>query len=367
MASVRKHPKSAFWYACITLPDGTRRQFSTGLTDKDDALAIAHAAERAFVRSTSHDLRSRLSRLADDYAPAKTADPCAWLLFWVKTREREISPKTANSYRSNLQSIADALRAQGINNFSQLTTPVLTGIRDAMASSYTASSVNLRIDILRIALAAAVDEGLLPTNPAKKVPFLSVGASTRREFRPDEIKALLAHLTGEWRALVILAIYTAQRLNDLAGLQWRNIDLEAKTIRFHAAKTGALVSLPLTQSSMDALTSLPSSDSLDAPVFPGIHKLPVPSRSNHFRLLLSQIGLAEPPAKGKKKTDALRVMSPLCFHSLRHTATTYLKAAGVSDSIARAIVGHESKAISDHYTHLDMETMRKALDQLPTL
>ena len=41
-----------------------------------------------------------------------------------------------------------------------------------------------------------------------------------------------------------------------------------------------------------------------------------------------------------------------------------LKAAGVADSIARAIIGHESKAVSRVYTHLDLETMRAALDKV---
>ena len=44
-----------------------------------------------------------------------------------------------------------------------------------------------------------------------------------------------------------------------------------------------------------------------------------------------------------------------------------LKAAGVSDSIARAIIGHSSEAISRAYTHLDLATMRQALDKLPVL
>lgn len=367
MASIRKRPNSSFWYACITLPDGTRKHFSTGLTDKDDALGVAVAAERAFVRSTPHDLRSRLSRLADDYAPTKTADPCTWLLAWVETRKREISPKTAVSYTSNLTSITTALRAHNVRSFAHISPQLLTSIRDELANLYSPASVNLRMDILRAALQTAVDEGYIPTNPCKKVTSLSVGKSTRREFRPAELTTLLAHITGEWRALVLLGIYTAQRLNDLATLQWRNVDLSAETIHFRASKTGAIVSLPLVATAIDALTALPGSDSPDDPIFPVIAAMPSGSRSNKFRYILAEVGLAEKPASGKKEAPGPRTMSPLCFHSLRHTATTYLKSAGVSDSIARAIVGHDSVAVSNHYTHLDMDTMRQALEKLPTL
>jgi hypothetical protein len=42
-----------------------------------------------------------------------------------------------------------------------------------------------------------------------------------------------------------------------------------------------------------------------------------------------------------------------------------LKAAGVSDFIAREIVGHESAAISRHYTHLTTDDKRAAMQRLP--
>jgi integrase len=55
----------------------------------------------------------------------------------------------------------------------------------------------------------------------------------------------------------------------------------------------------------------------------------------------------------------------LSFHNLRHTTTSMLKNAGISDSVARDIVGHESAAVSANYTHIDRETKRTALDKLP--
>ena len=56
--------------------------------------------------------------------------------------------------------------------------------------------------------------------------------------------------------------------------------------------------------------------------------------------------------------DSLRVLPPamsskrILRAALRHSAVTMLKASGVSDVLAREIVGHESAAVSRHYTHL---------------
>jgi integrase len=60
-------------------------------------------------------------------------------------------------------------------------------------------------------------------------------------------------------------------------------------------------------------------------------------------------------------------MSDVSYHSLRHTATSLLKAAGVSESVTRDIIGHESAEVSRHYTHVDDSAKRVAVDKLPDL
>ena len=85
--------------------------------------------------------------------------------------------------------------------------------------------------------------------------------------------------------------------------------------------------------------------------------------SNQFREILVSAGLAQPrthKSQGKGR-DAKRAVSELSFHSLRHTATSLLKNAGVSDVVARDIIGHKSVAVSQNYTVIDKKTKREAL------
>ena len=42
-----------------------------------------------------------------------------------------------------------------------------------------------------------------------------------------------------------------------------------------------------------------------------------------------------------------------------------LKASGLSDVFAREIVGHDSEAVSRHYTHLSTADIRNAMRNLP--
>jgi integrase len=66
-----------------------------------------------------------------------------------------------------------------------------------------------------------------------------------------------------------------------------------------------------------------------------------------------------------KDAPLRREGSEISFRSLRHSAVTMLKAAGVSDFIAREVIGHESEAISRQYSHLTTDHKRAAMRNLP--
>ena len=81
-----------------------------------------------------------------------------------------------------------------------------------------------------------------------------------------------------------------------------------------------------------------------------------------------EAGLAKPRPKDKNSGrghSVKRTVSELSFHSLRHNTTSWLKRAGVPESVVRDIIGHESELVSREYTHLDDYTKRKAILKLP--
>jgi site-specific recombinase XerD len=44
-----------------------------------------------------------------------------------------------------------------------------------------------------------------------------------------------------------------------------------------------------------------------------------------------------------------------------------MKSAGVSPAIVLEFVGHDSKAVSQIFTHIDTETLRRAAEGLPDI
>jgi integrase len=128
--------------------------------------------------------------------------------------------------------------------------------------------------------------------------------------------------------------------------------------------------LPLVPSLADYLASLPVSDKPNAFIFPDAASAKrTASLSDQFRMFLLPLDLlsrdrADPKARAKGATKRAK-RARFSFHSLRHSAVTMLKAAGVSDFMTREIVGHESAAVSRQYTHLTTDDKRAAMQRLP--
>jgi integrase len=126
--------------------------------------------------------------------------------------------------------------------------------------------------------------------------------------------------------------------------------------------------LPLAQPLVDYLTTLEANDSPDAALFPTAASVSsIGTLSNRFYDLLADAGLVPPRSHQKRAAgrSAARQTGGLSFHCLRHTATTLLKSAGVSDALAREIIGHESEAVNRSYTHLSTEDLRRGIERLP--
>jgi len=82
-------------------------------------------------------------------------------------------------------------------------------------------------------------------------------------------------------------------------------------------------------------------------------------------MVTAKIVEARPHVKTGEGRSAKRAKSVLSFHSLRHTATSMLKNAGVSDSVTRDIIGHESAAVSQNYSHIDHKTKQENCQTSP--
>ena len=355
----------------------SRRVFrSTKTRDKKKTLEICRAWHKAALKARNGKLsvdaaREIIARGVSDVFTAANVEslPSAsvksWCETWTEAKAIETEESTHARYKRVMERFTGFLgEAKSKRDLSTLQASDIARFRDGEAKELSRSTANL---------GEAVRQGLLTVNPAVRVKlFKSNAESKRRAFTLAEIKRILKACGDdtEWRGLVLFGLYLGQRLGDLARLTWRAVDLDSGEIAFTTRKTGRRIVLPLVQPVADYLASLPASDKPNAFIFPHAASAKrTASLSNQFRDILVEAGLLEPLARGHKSTgkgrNQAREASEISFHSLRHSAVTMLKAAGVSDFMAREIVGHESTAVSRQYTHLTTDDKRAAMQRLP--
>jgi integrase len=387
MASVHKQPGKPNWFCAFSIwnPETltSRPVFrSTKTRDKKQALEICRAWHKAALKARSGKLNEDSARAiitagVSDVLMAVSAESLpsasikAWCETWLQAKSIEAEASTHDRYKCIVERFTLFLGAKSKRDLSTLQASDVARFRDREAKELSRSTANLGMKVLRACFGEAVRQDLLTMNPAVRVKLLKGAAeSKRRAFTLTEIKRILKACSGdeEWKGLVLFGLYLGQRLGDLAKLTWRAVDLDTGEIAFTTRKTGRRIVLPLMQPLSDYLASLPANDNPNAFIFPNAASAKrTASLSNRFREILVEAGLAQPreyKTTGKGQS-VRREMSEISFHSLRHSAVTLLKAAGVSDFVAREIVGHESAAVSRQYSHLSTEHKRDAMRNLP--
>ena len=236
-------------------------------------------------------------------------------------------------------------------------------------------STNLAVKVIRSALRDAFRDGLIHTNPAERVLNLKAEKASVEEgvYHNGTRKA---PRTRKFRMAVFNLFWSVpgQRLSDLARLTWRNLDSTSMEIAFITGKTGKRMRIPIADALLAVIGKMPAGDNPDQPLFPKGHAIitktgRVCSLSNQFYQLMAEVGLvpAREHRKFKNGRAGRRMLNELGFHCLRHTTTSLLKNAGTNSAVAEEFVGHESPAISRRYTHIETDTMRKAVNELPTV
>jgi integrase len=134
-------------------------------------------------------------------------------------------------------------------------------------------------------------------------------------------------------------------------------------------KTGAYVQIPIHQDLYEYLFELPRSDRRKKPVFPKLFDKPGAGKSGlsmSFKRLMERAGIDDGVAR-KKDGKLGRNVSRLSFHSLRHSFNSAMANADVPLEIRQKLTGHASKDMNKHYTHLELETVRRAVESISRL
>lgn len=375
MSSVHRQPGRPFYFCAFYDQHGRRHFRSTKTANRKQAERICAAMQKAAYDARLGKLTADRARAIVEEAVADIAEVSGvqvprqtirtYLDGWLAAKSATKS--TLTRYRGIVDAFLKHLEAKADYSLQALSDADVQTFRDKLAAKVAPGTVNTYLKVIRVALGRAVKKNLLTRSPALSVDKLGGTKHQRQPFTVTQLKKILKAATEEWQTMILVGLYTGLRLSDCANLTAANLNLLEGEITLTEKKTKRTRTLEVAKPLREHLEALDLGDNPVAPLCPTLVGKPETWLSNEFYDLLSNEGLV--PIRDHKSTDkgrdSRRTQSPLTFHSLRHTAVSLLKNAGVSDAVARDIIGHESAAVSRVYTHIEAATRRKALNKLP--
>jgi len=345
MASITKDthqpPKSPYWIACFTGPDGRRLKKSTKTTDKELAKKLAAEWEQAGKLAREGRLtESHCRKVIAEMYERTVGEPLHFktarehLAEWVDSKKNETEQRAYLKYRQTVYDFLAHIGAKADRLLREITSKDIRLWRDALKrKGLSAPTVNHAIKILRMPFKAAHDAGYIEINPSAKNQVGALKDDARNVskdvFTPEQLRALIKAAPSEdWKGAILCGYYTGLRLRDITDLQWSAVDLKAGKITVMTRKTNTDVELPI-HPQFRAWLLKQTRGIGKAPVFPTLAGKSGGGKSGlsmAFKRIMDSANI-----KGRLLREATgegRSQSSLSFHSLRHSFNSALANAG---------------------------------------
>jgi len=188
------------------------------------------------------------------------------------------------------------------------------------------------------------------SNPVRGIPRRRF-ANARERFLSDEEVVRLRKAVGRSRnrqlsAIVALLLLTGARVSEILSAEWKNIDVERRTLLIPMSKTGKARHVPLSMMAIDVIGQIPRKA--------GARYL-FPSRFDPQRHLTS-IKHAWDTARRAAKLDDVRI------HDLRHSAASFMINSGIDLFAVGRVLGHANHASTLRYSHLSQDSLLAAVE-----
>ena len=281
-----------------------------------------------------HDYLQRLTGPAVPAPPPKVAylkNSVAWVVerYLTHTEFTSKKPGTQKSYRIH----AEAIKRQiGTAPISDLTPRNVRILRDKIAEERSTSTADMSMVVLRI-LWNFAGEFLhldLKANPAREVKKIHSG-SEHQPWSDEVIEKFDKTARPNVRLAFAILLYTGQRVGDVAAMRWS--DFDGGSIAISQEKTNTPLKVPVHPNLLALLESAPRESTT---IVVSDWRRPYAdgeSLSTAITRHLEAIGAGE-----------------FTTHGLRKNAAVNLIEAGCTHDEAKAITGHRSTRMLEHYT-----------------
>lgn len=297
--------------------------------------------------------------------PATSLDRVTASFLRAQRAERDLSPHTLSAYRSDLDQFRTWAARAGITTLEAVDRRVLRRhVAYLSERRYARRSIARKLSSVRSLLAWAVRRGLLETNAAADLPAPKLDRPLPRVLKTNEAAELCELPSGgdpaglRDRAALEVLYGSGVRVSELCDLDLDDLDLDGGFVRV-TGKGRKQRRVPLSDPAVAALGAylvrgrpafLARSEIPPAPGALWLNARGGRLSPRSVRALLDRY----------QKDEVSRRASP---HSLRHSFATHLLDGGADLRVVQELLGHDSLATTQIYTHVSTERLRIVYEQ----
>ena len=234
-------------------------------------------------------------------------------------------------------------REIGDMKISDLTPGIVKGIRSKRAETFSVSTVNRELSVLKRVLNYSVSEScLIDRNPIAGVSILPGAVRRDRWITKEEEDRLLLNSPVWLAAIIEFALNTGMRRSEILNLQWEHVFMDKGYLIVNKSKNGNKRNIPI-NTTVSAVLTLAGPNSFGF-VFRGITQ-----RSLEYTF--------QKAVNGSGSLD-------LHFHDLRHTFASRLVQSGCDLYRVQILMGHSSFDMVNRYAHHSVGSLREAIEKI---
>jgi integrase/recombinase XerC len=279
--------------------------------------------------------------------------------------ERDLSPHTIAAYSSDLAQFAEWARRGGVLSVEDVDRRLLRRYVAYLSERrYSRRSVARKISTVRSMLRWAVLHGYIGGTPTGDLSTPKLDRPLPRILKASEADALCDRPPTDDpaglrdRAVIELLYGSGLRVSELCGLDVDDVDLKVNRVVV-TGKGRKQRSIPLGEPAAEALLGYVKGARAHfmekTPQAPASEALFLNARGGRLgprsvRAILAKYSSGDPGP-------------PMNPHALRHSFATHLLDGGADLRVVQELLGHESLATTQIYTHVSSERLRAVYDQ----
>ncbi len=189
-----------------------------------------------------------------------------------------------------------------------------------------------------------VEEELLKR--IRKAKMLPENNRRLRYLSPEECQKLIGSCDNHLKPIVITALNTGMRKEEIFGLKWDNVDLEAGFILLNQdqTKNSERKEIHVSPTLMETLNTLPKREDVPYVFYNPLTGKRYDNVKRSFNTALKRAGIKD-----------------FRFHDLRHTFASHLVMAGIDITTVKELLGHKDLKMTLRYSHLAPSHKLKAI------